>query len=102
MFGIMVTVVSTSSYVLDAYREMSSEIFIIGMVIKNFLFFAFSYFINNWLAQSGVKEVYYVFGATAFAVMVPLPFLYIFGKRYRGYWSRHNLVNKLGIDTHGE
>jgi hypothetical protein len=57
MSGIMATVVSTSSYILDAYREMGSEIFIIGMVLKNFLFFAFSYFINDWLARAGIKEV---------------------------------------------
>lgn len=99
MFGVMGTVVSTSAYILDAYREMSSEIFIIAMVMKNFLFFGFSFFINDWLARSGVRAVYYTFGATAFGVMLPLPILYVFGKRYRGFWSRHNLVKKLNILT---
>ncbi|KIW33224.1 uncharacterized protein PV07_00091 [Cladophialophora immunda] len=98
----MGTVVSTSAYILDPYREMSSEIFIITRVMKNFLFFGFSFFINNWLARSGVKEVYYIFGATTFGIMIPLPILYVFGKRYRGYWSRHNLVKKLNIITHSE
>lgn len=99
MFGVMATLSSTSSYVLDAYREMSSEIFIIGMCFKNFLFYGFSFFINDWLARVGPGTVYYIFGGTAFAVLVGTPFLYVFGKKYRRFWAQHNLLEKFNIKT---
>ena len=41
LFGIMASGISTTSYALDAFRNMSSEIFIMGMCVKNFLFYGF-------------------------------------------------------------
>lgn len=41
LFGVMATGISTTSYALDAFRNMSSEIFIMGMCVKNFLFYGF-------------------------------------------------------------
>jgi hypothetical protein len=34
--------VAVGTYVIDAYRDISVEVFIIGMVVKNFLFFGLS------------------------------------------------------------
>lgn len=34
--------VAVATYVIDAYRDISVEVFIIGMVVKNFLFFGLS------------------------------------------------------------
>lgn len=34
--------VSTGAYLVDAFREISVEIFIISMAFKNFIFFAFT------------------------------------------------------------
>jgi MFS family permease len=102
MVGITGIVGSGSSYMIDAYRGMSSEIFILGMCVKNFLFYALSFFMNDWLARSGAQTVYFVLGATGFAIMLPLPLMYIFGKQYRSFWFRHNLLAKLHIATHAE
>ena len=44
MFGIIASGISTVSYALDAFRSMSSEIFIMGMCVKNFLFYGFCKF----------------------------------------------------------
>lgn len=40
--SIQVAAVSTSAYIVDAYRDVSIEVFIIQMTVKNFLWFGFS------------------------------------------------------------
>ncbi|GME65294.1 putative mfs transporter protein [Neofusicoccum parvum] len=102
LFGILCIAIASSAYGIDAYRDMSSEIFIIGMVFKNFVFYGFSYFVNNWTATAGPAQVFYVFGGIAFAMVVSTPPLFIWGKRYRSHWHRHNLLEKLHIKTHAE
>ncbi|KAH6720575.1 MFS transporter-like protein [Leptodontidium sp. 2 PMI_412] len=102
LFGVMAELVSTSAYALDAYRDMSNEIFIMGMLVKNFLLYGFTYFINDWLAREGPQQVFFVFGGTGFGIMIGMPIMYVFGKKYRSFWHRHNLLEKWGVRTHAE
>ena len=102
LFGIVAITIATSGYALDAFREMSSEIFVAGIVFKNFLFYAFSYFVNNWTATAGPAVVFDVFGGVVFALVLTTPVVFIFGKRYRSFWSRHNALKKFHIKTHSE
>lgn len=102
LFGIVCAAISASAYVLDAFRDISGEIFIMNMVFKNFLFYAFSYFVNDWTAKDGPAIVFYTFGAVAAAMIITTPVFFFFGKRYRSFWSRHNLLRKWGITTHAE
>jgi MFS family permease len=39
MFGLCIIAISTSAYVLDAYRQHSTELFIMNMLFKNFFFY---------------------------------------------------------------
>lgn len=102
LFGIMALMVATSTYALDAYRGMTNEIFIMGMLVKNFLMYALTYFINDWVARAGTMSVFGVFGGTGFAVLVGMPIMYVWGKRYRSYWYRHDLLEKFHVRTHAE
>jgi hypothetical protein len=102
LFGIVTAAISASSYILDAFRDISGEIFIMNMVFKNFLFYAFSYFVNDWTAQKGPAIPFYVFGGIAGAMIITTPLFFFWGKRYRSYWCRHNLLRKWGITTHAE
>ena len=36
-----------NSYVVDAFREESTEMLVIAMVFKNFFFFSLSYWVSN-------------------------------------------------------
>ncbi|KAF1963084.1 MFS general substrate transporter [Byssothecium circinans] len=102
LFGIACAAIACSAYAIDAFRDMSSEIFIINMVFKNLLFYGFSYFVNDWAAASGPAVMFYVFGGIAFAmVLTAIPFFF-WGKRYRSFWHRHNLLEKWNIRTHAE
>lgn len=70
LFGILVGAITTAGYALDAYRDLSNEIFIMAMVFKNFLFYGMSYFVNNWVADDGPEQMFNVLGGVAVA-MVP-------------------------------
>lgn len=102
LFGIVCAAIASSAYAIDAYRDMSSEIFIAGMVFKNFLFYGFSYFVNDWTTAVGPAKVFYVFGGISFAMIATTPVFFYWGKRYRSFWCRHNLLEKWGIRTHAE
>lgn len=102
LFGIVCATIATSAYAIDAFRDMSSEIFIAGMVFKNFLFYGFSYFVNDWTMEVGAAKVFYVFGGISFAMIATTPVFFFWGKRYRSFWCRHNLLEKWGIRTHAE
>ncbi|GAB7340414.1 hypothetical protein MBLNU457_6848t1 [Dothideomycetes sp. NU457] len=101
MFGIIIGIWSTISYGLDAFRNLSSEMFIMNMLFKNFMFYAFSNFANNWVVAKGPAEIMYVFGGTSlFMSLAAIP-VYIFGKRLRAWWARHDLFVKLRMQKSG-
>ncbi|KAL2786626.1 major facilitator superfamily domain-containing protein [Aspergillus keveii] len=100
--GICFCVGPCSSYAIDAFREMSNEIFVANVMVKNFLFFGYSYFINDWIASDGAATPFYVFAGVSAALIISTIPVYIFGKRYRGFWHTHNIMEKLGIQGHAE
>jgi hypothetical protein len=71
-FGILIGSTSTLGYALDAYRDMSNEIFIASMAFKNFMFYGLSWYINPWIAENGPEQVFYVLGGTSAFVVSPL------------------------------
>jgi hypothetical protein len=59
------------------------------------MFFGLSHYANNWVAAKGPREPMYVWGGTAlFLCLLTIP-IYIFGKRLRGWWARHDLFAKF-------
>jgi hypothetical protein len=102
LFGVMFVCIPTSNYALDAYRGMASEIFIASMAVKNLILYGFSYFVNSWTATAGPRHVFFVWGGVAFALMATVPVAFVFGKKYRSWWARHNLLEKMRIRTHEE
>ncbi|KIW93311.1 uncharacterized protein Z519_05916 [Cladophialophora bantiana CBS 173.52] len=102
LFGVMFLCIGTSNYALDAYRGMANEIFIASMSVKNLILYGFSYFVNNWTASVGAQHAFYVWGGVAFALIATVPAMFFLGKKYRSYWARNNLLEKMHIRTHEE
>lgn len=101
MVGVLIGIFSTLSYGLDSFRAQSNEIFVMNMLFKNFMFYGLSNFANDWVAAKGPTEIMYVFGGTSiFISLLALP-VYIWGKRMRAWWSRHDLFVKLKMNTSG-
>lgn len=100
LFGSCTILISSSAYVLDAFREMGNEIFIMSSVVKNFIYYGFTFFINTWVEEAGSAHVFYVLGGISFGLVLTTPILFVYGKRYRSFWYRHNLVEKFHLKTH--
>lgn len=94
-FGTSVASTSGGLYILDAFKNYSTEIFILQMMIKNFLFYAFSTFINDFAAEKGPGHMCRIFGIVTMVGFLTCIPMYIFGKRNRvlmngyckTYWS---------------
>ena len=59
----------------DAFRTQSTQIFILQMMIKNFLFYAFSTFVNEFVAEHGPGHMCRVFGTVTlcgFVTCIPM------------------------------
>jgi hypothetical protein len=69
--------------------------------MQNFMFYGLSNYANPWVAQKGPTEIMYVFGATSiFLAFLAIP-VYIYGKKMRSWWSRHDLFVKFKMQTTG-
>ncbi|TPX14727.1 uncharacterized protein E0L32_005122 [Thyridium curvatum] len=99
LFGIAFIGAPCSAYAIDAYHELSNEIFIISIMFKNFLFYAYSYFVNNWVGDSGPAIPFYTFGGISFGLLATTVIVYMFGKRYRLYWSTRTWTKKSDMDA---
>ncbi|KAK5313543.1 hypothetical protein LTR93_010847 [Exophiala xenobiotica] len=102
LFGILFVAISASGYGLDAFRDLSSEMFVAGIIYKNFLFYGFSNFVNNWVTTSGPKAVFLALGGLNIGLVAITPIIFIFGKRYRSIWARYNLLERWNIRAHPE
>ncbi|EXJ87856.1 hypothetical protein A1O1_04783 [Capronia coronata CBS 617.96] len=101
MVGVLIGIFSTLSYGLDSFRSQSNEIFVMNMLFKNFMFYGLSNFANDWVADSGPEQIMYVFGGTSiFLSLLAIP-VYVWGKRLRSWWARHDLFVVLRMETHG-
>ncbi|KAJ9139459.1 MFS general substrate transporter [Pleurostoma richardsiae] len=82
-FGISIASTSAGLYVLDAFPKQSTEIFVLQMMVKNFMFYGFSTFINTWATEKGAGNVFKTYGILSvclFATCIPM---YVFGKLNR-------------------
>lgn len=65
------------------------------------MFYALSNFANNWVEAEGPEPIMFVFGGTSiFLCALAIP-VYIFGKRLRSWWSRHDLFVTLHMQKSG-
>ncbi|KAF2676267.1 MFS general substrate transporter [Lentithecium fluviatile CBS 122367] len=92
-FGTSVASTSAGLYILDAFRTQSTQIFILQMMLKNFLFYAFSTFVNELVATRGPGYMCRLFGTITLCGFVTCVPMYIFGKRNRVWvhamWAKY-------------
>ncbi|KAI9759957.1 MAG: hypothetical protein M4579_001990 [Chaenotheca gracillima] len=84
-------------YVIDSYPKLAEEAFV-AINARNFLTFGLTYFVNDWLAQSGPLLVFSVLGALfLFVLALTIP-LYVFGKRARAWIARNQWLQRFMND----
>ncbi|KAM5354823.1 hypothetical protein ACJ41O_001469 [Fusarium nematophilum] len=98
LFGMAITASVTMGYALDAQPAHAVEIFIMNITFKNFFYYGLTNFIVDWYMTGGAAQIFDIIaGITAFLTLVTIP-MYVYGKRYRRYWSKNNLMVRMGLD----
>jgi hypothetical protein len=68
--------------VSDSHREQSAEAFAIMNFVKNMFVFGLTFYANDWVAERGVRNVFFVIGGLTVGATLPTTIpMYIFGKR---------------------
>jgi hypothetical protein len=84
-------------YVLDCYPKLNAEAFV-ALNQRNILAFGMSYVIEDWLANSGVLNVFVVLGSVFLATCVFTVPLWIFGKRCRSWIGSNEWLTEFMSD----
>lgn len=96
-FAVVMSCTATFSYILDAHRDVSVEMLVSVLLLKNFFAFGATYFLVGWVATDGPARVFDIMGAIQTAICFISIFIYLFGKAQRDFMNRHNLLKWLGL-----
>ncbi|KAI0904811.1 major facilitator superfamily transporter [Ustulina deusta] len=95
--GTVIGAVASSLYIVDAYRDLAIEGFTCLVIFKNMFSFGLTFKAYDWLVQSGIREVFFALGAVQIVVCFLTVPMYIFGKRNRDFFHRHDLLGMFGL-----
>lgn len=93
--GVQLGVTGLVVYVIDCHRRESSEAFAIMNFVKNLFAFGMTFYSNDWIEVQGVRDCFFVIGGITVAVSLTTIPMYIYGKKARGFISRHRVVSRV-------
>ncbi|KAJ4340446.1 hypothetical protein N0V87_002430 [Didymella glomerata] len=95
VMGMVCGAVASALYIVDAHRDMSIEGFTCLLVFKNVFSFGLTFKGFDWLVKSGnTKHMFVALGSVQVAVCALTIPMYIFGKKNRSFFHRHNVFFK--------
>ncbi|KAM0353565.1 hypothetical protein ACHAPU_001577 [Fusarium lateritium] len=95
--GMVIGAVSSSLYIVDAYRDLAIEGFTIMIIFKNFFSFILTFFAYNWINQGGIERTMLAIASIQVVVCLLSVPMYIYGKRVRAFYYRHDLLDMIGL-----
>ncbi|KAG7288105.1 hypothetical protein NEMBOFW57_007628 [Staphylotrichum longicolle] len=97
--GMVIGAVASSLYIVDAYRDLAIEAFTCMIVFKNIFSFGLTLKAFEWLVQMKTKAtpLFNIVASVQLVVcLLSIP-MYIFGKRIRSYFHRHDILDMLNL-----
>ncbi|VZH86914.1 unnamed protein product [Fusarium fujikuroi] len=95
--GMVIGAVASSLYIVDAYRDLTIEGFTIMIIFKNFFSFILTFFAYDWINQGGIERTMLAIASIQVVVcLLSIP-MYIYGKRVRAFYYRHDLLDMTGL-----
>ncbi|KAF2845091.1 MFS transporter-like protein [Plenodomus tracheiphilus IPT5] len=96
VMGMVCGAVGSALYIVDAHRDLSVEAFTCNLIFKNLFSFALTFKGFDWIVQAGsIKDVFVAVGSVQIAVCALTIPMYIFGKKSRSFFYRHNVFFKV-------
>lgn len=89
--------VASALYIVDAHRDIAVEAFTCLLVFKNIFSFGLTFNGYDWLVRGGIKPVFTTIASIQVGVCCLTVFMYVFGKKNRSFWARHDMLQILGL-----
>ncbi|KAA8905562.1 MFS transporter-like protein [Sphaerosporella brunnea] len=97
VMGMVIGATASALYLVDAHREIAIESFTCLLLFKNFFSFALTWKAVDWISQSGTWRIFWILGVVQIVVgLLSVP-MYIFGKRNRSFFRRHDILKMTGL-----
>ncbi|KAK3389503.1 major facilitator superfamily domain-containing protein [Podospora didyma] len=97
--GMVIGAVASSLYIVDAYRDLAVEGFTCMIIFKNIFSFALTFKAYDWLIENhtDATPLFNAIGTVQVVVSLTTIPLYIYGKRLRSYFARHDILAAFGV-----
>jgi hypothetical protein len=83
---------ASAQYLLDAHRDIAIETFTCLIIFKNFFSFVLAYYAYSWVLSRGFERMFVIFGSIEIGLcLLSIP-MYMFGKRNRAFFYRHDIL----------
>jgi hypothetical protein len=83
---------ASAQYLLDAHRDIVVEIFTCLIILKNLFSFVLTYYAYQWVLERGFQRMFVIFGSIEVGIcLLGIP-IYVFGKRNREFFYRHDIL----------
>ncbi|KAF3106628.1 hypothetical protein TWF103_006119 [Orbilia oligospora] len=97
--GMVIGASAAALYIVDAHRDIAIEAFTCLLMFKNFFSYGITYDAYYWLQKLGRPKMFTILGSVqVFICLLTVP-MYIFGKRNRSFFKRHDILALLGLGT---
>ena len=102
IYGLIVfaTVFSSAgaySYILDSHRNLSVEVSVAYVMMRNLFWFGASYYLPPWLERSGAPTVFYIIAGMQAGITLLSIFAYRYGKVGRELLHQYDPMRMLGL-----
>ncbi|KAK6340722.1 hypothetical protein TWF696_009046 [Orbilia brochopaga] len=97
--GMVIGASAAALYIVDAHRDIAIEAFTCLLMFKNFFSYGLTYKAFDWLQILGRPKMFTILGSVqVFVCLLTVP-MYVFGKRNRSFFKRHDILEMLGLAT---
>jgi MFS family permease len=92
--GMVMGAVASALYIVDAHRQIAVEAFTCLLIFKNMFSFILTYYAYDWITGSlgSVRGTFIIIGSIQVGICLLSVPMYIFGKRNRSFFYRHDLL----------
>ncbi|KAH7328910.1 major facilitator superfamily domain-containing protein [Stachybotrys elegans] len=95
--SMVIGAVASSLYIVEAYRDLTIEGLTLMIIFKNFFSFMLTFFAYDWLIHGGIERTMVTIASVQIGVcLLSIP-MYVYGKRCRSYYHRHDLLAMTGL-----
>ncbi|PLB46966.1 putative MFS transporter [Aspergillus steynii IBT 23096] len=97
VIGMVMGAVASALYIVDAHRNIAIESFTCMLIFKNLFSFILTFFAYDWLVSNGIRPAFLAISSIQMGICVLSIPMYIFGKKNRSFFTRHDILKILHL-----